>query len=253
MKRLTYLFLTLTFILFSCHKTPNPPTASFSVDITNPEVGQTVYFNNNSQNGDKFDWDFGDGTISTEINPAHVFTATGGYDVTLTVTSKNGSTDKSSLTINVLVPTLLEIEVREWTADGNGNVVPDASVLLYPTLTDWNNQTHSVSEAFTDADGIAVFSNLDPFVYYVDVWEATHDNYQLASEDVGFIRTPQVLTHKITGFIAYVDVVTHTSGVSRNRNMVIKSIGRKAIDKNLIPGFSGSWEDLLNRRSVKVK
>jgi PKD repeat protein len=253
MKRLTYLFLSLTLVLFSCHKTPNPPKASFSADIANPEVGQSVYFNNNSQDGDKYEWDFGDGYGSAEINPTHVFTATGGYDVTLTVTSKHGSSDKASLTINVLVPTLLEIEVREWTQDGNGNVVPDASIILYPTLPDWNSQTNSVMEAFTDADGIAVFSGLDPFVYYIDVWEATHDNYQLASEDVGFIRTPEVLAHKITGFVAYVDVVNHTSGVSRNREMVTRKIGRKASDKNLIPGFSGSWQDLLNRRSVKVK
>src|SRR5664280_1270451 len=253
MKRLTYLFLSLTLILFSCHKTPNPPNASFSVDITNPEVGQTVYFNNNSQNGDKYEWDFGDGYGSSDINPTHFFTATGGYDVTLTVTSRNGSTDKSSLTINVMVPTLLEIQVREWTPDGNGIVVPDASIILYPTLPDWNAQTNSVMEAFTDADGIAVFSSLDPFVYYVDVWEATHDNYQLASEDVGFIRTPEVLTHNITTFVAYVDIVNHASGVNKNRNMVIKKIGRKASDKNLIPGFSGSWQDLLNRRSAKAK
>ena len=250
MKRLTYLFLSLTLVLFSCHKTQNPPTASFSADIANPEVGQTVFFSNNSENGEKFDWDFGDGFVSTDINPSHVFTATGGYDVTLTVTSKNGSTDKSSLTINVLVPTLLQIEVDEYYS---GNVVPNASIILYPTLPDWQNQTNKVMEAFTDADGIAIFSNLDPFVYYVDVWEATHDNYQLASEDVGFIRTPEVLTHKITGFIAYVDIVNHTSGVSRNREMVIKKIGRKVSDKNLIPSFSGSWQDLLNRRSVKVK
>ncbi len=248
MKRLTYLFLSLTLILFSCHKTPNPPNSSFTADITDPEVGQTVSFNNNSQNADKYDWDFGDGTVSTEINPAHIFTATGGYDVSLTTTSKSGATDKSSLTINVMVPTLLEVEVDEYYS---GNPVPNASVILYPTLTDWNNLTNSVSEAFTDADGIAVFSNLDPFVYYVDVWETTHDNYQLASEDVGFIRTPQVLTHKITGFVAYVDIVSHSSGISRNKEMVVRKIGRKASEKNLVPGFSGSWQDLLDRRSVK--
>ena len=245
------MFLALPLILFSCVKTP---VASFSTDTNEPIVGQPVAFNNNSQNGDKFEWDFGDGYISNESNPVHTFSTIGSFTVTLTATSKGGHSDMTSLTLNVVIPTLLEIEVREWTELGNGNVVPDASVILYPTLPDWDNQTNSVMEAFTDADGIAVFSNLDPFVYYVDVWEATHDNYQLASEDVGFILTPEVLAHKITSFIAYVDVVNHvnhTSGVSRNREMVVKKIGRKASDKNLIPGFSGSWQDLLNRRSVK--
>lgn len=242
------MFLALPLILLSCEKTP---VASFSTDTDEPIVGQPVAFNNNSHNGESFEWDFGDGYMSNDSNPVHTFSSTGSFEVTLTVTSKRGGSDMASLTLNVVIPTLLEIEVREWTESGNGNVVPDASVILYPTLPDWDNQTNSVMEAFTDADGIAIFSNLDPFVYYVDVWEATHDNYQLASEDVGFIRTPEVLAHKITSFIAYVDVVSHTSGVSRNREMVVKKIGRKASDKNLIPGFSGSWQDLLNRRSVK--
>lgn len=242
------MFLALPLILLSCEKTP---VASFSTDTNEPIVGQPVAFNNNSHNGESFEWDFGDGYMSNDSNPVHTFSSTGSFEVTLTVTSKRGGSDMASLSLNVVRPTLLEIEVREWTESGDGNVVPDASVILYPTLPDWDNQTNSVMEAFTDADGIAVFSNLDPFVYYVDVWETTHDNYQLASEDVGFIRTPEVLAHKITSFIAYVDVVSHTSGVSRNREMVVKKIGRKASDKNLIPGFSGSWQDLLNRRSGK--
>lgn len=248
MKRLTYLFLSLTLILFSCHKDPAPPTALFSVDITDPEVGQTVYFNNESHNGDTYEWDFGDGSGSSDMNPAHAYTATGAYDVKLTVTSGHGLTDNSSLTLNVMVPTLLQIEVDEYFS---GNPVANASVRLYPTLDDWKAQTGLVMEAYTDVDGIAVFSGLDPFVYYVDVWEATHDNYQLASEDPGFITTPQVITHKITGFVAYVDIVTHASGVSRNRDMIVKKLGRKASDKNLIPGFTGSWQDLLNRAVKK--
>ncbi len=245
MKRITYIFLSLSLILFSCHKSPE---SIFSVDNSAPEVGQTVFFNNNSHNGDSFEWDFGDGFISKESNPTHVFTATGSYEVTLKVTANGGSTDASSLSINVLVPTLLVVEVMEYFSDA---VVPDASVLLYSTLKDWNDQKNSVNEAFTDADGIAVFSNLDPYVYYVDVWEATHDNYQLANEDVGFIRTPEVMTNKITSFAAYVDIVNHTAGISRNREMVVKKMGRKASDKNLIPGFSGSWQDLLKRRVSK--
>jgi hypothetical protein len=248
MKRIIYLFLTLSIILFSCEKTP---IASFSVDTNDPVVGQPVEFNNLSHNGDKFEWDFGDGYVSNVVNPVHTFTSTGSFDVTLTVTSKGGHTDKAVLTLNISIPTLLEIEVREWSQDGNGNVVPDASVILFPTLSDWDNQTNSVSEGFTDADGIAVFSNLDPFVYYVDVWEATHDNYQLRSEDVGFVRTPEVLAHKITGFIAYVDIANHTSGFIRNRELVIKKIGRKSDEKNLIPGFSGSWQELLKRHPAK--
>ena len=52
--------------------------------------------------------------FSNDSNPVHTFTATGIFEVTLTVTSKGGHTDTSSKIITVVIPTLLEIEVREY-------------------------------------------------------------------------------------------------------------------------------------------
>lgn len=242
------MFLALPLILISCEKRPQ---ASFTTDSDEWEVGQTVLFYNNSQNGEKFDWDFGDGYTSNESNPAHIFTSTGSYEVTLTVTSKSGLSDNTSLTINVMVPTLLEIEVREYYSE---DVIPNASIILYSSIADWDAQTNKVVEGFTDSDGIAVFSNLDPFVYYVDVWEATHDNYALRIEDPGFVTTPQVLAHKISGFIAWVDVADHTQGVARgNRTMIIKKLERKAVDKRQPAGDAGTdyWQEVYNIRSSK--
>jgi hypothetical protein len=250
MKRIFYLFLSLSLILLSCHKDPPIPEAAFSTDIVDPEVGQTVFFYNNSINADAFEWDFGDGYISTEPDPVHTYNATGSFEVILTVFSEGGE-DQASLIIDVQVPTLLVIEVREYYSDG---VIPGASVLLYPTLEDWDAQTNDVAEAFTDQDGVAVFSNLDPYVYYVDVWELNHDNYALASEDVGFIRTPEVLTHRITGFTAYVDVADHSSGFRVNRdNMVMKKLGRTSSEKKLVPSFSGTedWERFYSKKIIK--
>jgi PKD repeat protein len=248
MKRIIYLFLVLPLILFSCEKTP---VASFSADTNEPEVGQTVFFNNNSHNGEKFEWDFGDGYMSNDRSPSHTFTATGSFEVRLTATSKSNLSDMAVLTINVMVPTLLELEVREYYSQ---DVIPDASVILFSSVTDWDAQTNKVTEGFTDADGIAVFSNLDSFVYYVDVWEATHDNYTLRNEDVGFIRTPEILPHKINRFIAWVDVAVHTKGIVRgNRDVIIKKLERKASDKTTPAADSGSqdWQELYNRRVGK--
>ena len=71
-------------------------------------------------------------------------------------------------------------------------------MILYPTLTDWENETNSVNEGFTDSDGKTVFADLDKKVYYVDVWETTHDNYALKSEDIGFIRTSEIMQTRST-------------------------------------------------------
>jgi hypothetical protein len=159
---------------------------------------------------------------------------------------------KASITMNVVIPTLLVIEVREYFDDYN---VPNASVILYPTLPDWDNQTNPIIEGFTDDFGIAVFANLEPFIHYVDIWEATHDNYTLRDEDVGFIRTPEVLPHQINWFIARVDYVDHGKGIARgSRQVVIKKLERVALDRNQPSRDpdTANWQELY-RRSIKIK
>ena len=248
MKRIIYTLLALPLIFISCQKTP---IASFSIDSGETVVGQPVFFTNTSHNSDRFEWDFGDGYTSNESDPVHTFTSTGSYEVIMTAFAKGGHSDETRLTLNIVIPTLLEIEVREYYSE---DLIPGASIILYPTITDWDAQTNSVVEGFADADGVAVFSNLDPFVYYVDVWEATHDNYQLRNEDVGFITTPQIVPNKINRFIAWVDVVVHPKGTARgSREFIIKKLERKASDKRQPAGDAGTenWQELYNRRVNK--
>jgi PKD repeat protein len=248
MKRILYMTLVLPLMFISCQKTP---VAHFSTDTLEPEVGHAVLFRNDSQNATNFEWDFGDGYISSEKNPSHVFTSNSKFDVTLTATSKSGTSDKASITLNVMIPTLLEIEVREYY---DKYIIPGARVILYPTITGWDAQKNQLSEGFTDANGFVVFSNLDPFVYYVDVWEANHDNFTLRNEDVGFVRTPEILPHQINRFVAWVDKATHTKGVARAaRQLIIKKIERRASDMKQpsADGGTENWLDLYNRRVIK--
>jgi hypothetical protein len=250
MKGIICVSLVLSLFLCSCESNPE---AFFSTDTSEPEVGQEVIFINNSRNSIRFEWDFGDGYISNEENPGHFFTATGPYVVTLTAISKSGLEDKATLALNVMIPTLLEIEVREYNAE---YTVADASVILYPTISDWDAQKNMISEGFTDAGGIVVFSNLDPFVYYVDIWEKNHDNYALRGEDVGFVRTPEILPHKINRFTAWVDYVVHSTGKAKgNRSVVIKKLERKPVDKKQFTydTLSDDWKVLFNRRAGQRK
>lgn len=52
-----------------------------------------------------YEWDFGDGTTSTEANPSHTYTQAGTYSVTLTVTDVNGKSSVQSTTVTVAGPT----------------------------------------------------------------------------------------------------------------------------------------------------
>jgi PKD domain len=248
MKKIFYFVLGLSFIMISCEKSP---VAVFHTDTVEPEVGHEVIFYNDSHDANRFEWDFGDGYISNDVNPTHSFNATGTYEVKLTAISKSNLEDKASITLSVLVPTLLEVSVLEYY---DQYVVPNASVILYPTAADWDAQTNKITEGFTDVYGVAVFSGLDPFVHYVDVWEQNHDNYALRSEDLAFIRTPEIIPHQINRFTAWVDYVQHTKGAAKGaRSMVIKKLERKAADKvhPQMDSSSENWQELYNRRVNK--
>jgi hypothetical protein len=227
------------------------PNAYFSASPGDPVVGEEVWFTNESENVASFEWDFGDGFISNEANPVHRFNSTGMFTVILKVWSGSGLSDEASLSLNVKIPTLLEVEVLEYYDE---YPVEGASVVLYPTLTDWENETHSVSEGFTDSDGKTVFAGLDNIVYYLDVWETTHDNYALKAEDLGFIRTSEIIPNKINRFVAYVDYVEHSKGVGkRDVSMVIKKLERKSEDKKQPEASSDTsgWQELYAKRAIK--
>jgi PKD repeat protein len=65
-----------------------PPVASFDYSPAHPDPGEWIVFESTSTDcGDPVtvEWDFHDGTTSTELNPAHKFDTAGPHDVTLTV------------------------------------------------------------------------------------------------------------------------------------------------------------------------
>jgi len=234
--------------ILSCESNPE---ASFFLDTNEPVIGQEVFFNNTSQNAVSFEWDFGDGYISNEPNPVHIYQLAGSYEVVLTAFSKKGVESMASMTISLLEPGLLVIEVLEYYSL---DPVPDASVILYPSEEDWNNQQKMIIEGFTAEDGIVVFADLDPIVHYVDVWEQNYDNYQLKVEDLDFIKTPKIVPNTVQWFIAYVDYVEHKKGDTKGeRRMIIRKLERKATD-NVQPDADyspGSWQELYDRRSGK--
>nr|WP_330217438.1 PKD domain-containing protein [Methanosphaerula palustris] len=62
------------------------PVANFTANVTAGQTPFTVQFTDQSTSGaDGFQWQFGDGTTSTEQNPVHTYTSPGSYSVMLTV------------------------------------------------------------------------------------------------------------------------------------------------------------------------
>ena len=72
------------------------PIAAFNVNTATGQVPLTVNFTNQSSGQiNSIQWNFGDGTTSTEANPNHVFANPGLYTVTLTVSGPGGSANVS--------------------------------------------------------------------------------------------------------------------------------------------------------------
>jgi gliding motility-associated-like protein len=64
-------------------------------------IPQSVYFQNNSVNGNAYIWDFGDGSGSTLMQPSHQYTVPGAYDVQLIVYDSTGCYAPDSVTVTV--------------------------------------------------------------------------------------------------------------------------------------------------------
>ena len=54
---------------------------------------EDVFFSNQSQRSEFYFWDFGDGTTSTDEEPAHLYSEVGYYDITLVASNSLGCTD----------------------------------------------------------------------------------------------------------------------------------------------------------------
>jgi len=216
MKRILISTVAAAAILLSSCDTQ--PDAYFFTDKIKAEIGEEIFFFNGSHNAIEFEWDFGDGTWSDAYEPSHSYSASGVFSVILSAYSKSGNVDKSYLDIEVMSPTMLEVEVLEWYDE---YPVAGASVILYPTLTDWDNETNAIVEGFTNASGKVIFTNLQPRRYYVDVWHVNHNNYTLRNEDVLFIETDPLLKNELNQFVAWVDYTGTKSAVARDRKQLL--------------------------------
>ncbi len=99
----------------------NPgPTAAATPDATDLSLpNAVVLFANTSQNATSYQWNFGDGESSTDVNPWHQFTTAGTYTVSLIALSDGCSNDTTYFTINV---------GNAGIDEGTG-----ASILVYPS------------------------------------------------------------------------------------------------------------------------
>ena len=166
-KYLTRLFsaactsLPVILIILSCNRKPQP---DFSyVPSENPEAGDTIAFINSSADADSYAWEFGDGGTSTIKNPEYIYEQSGIYKVKLTASNDAGEESViQSITINE--PTILGFYVYDSTGT---QPLQDAEIWVYDNESDWDNFNEPLLTNTTDAEGLVVFMNVEPLVYYI--------------------------------------------------------------------------------------
>ncbi|MHA1369421.1 MAG: PKD domain-containing protein, partial [Promethearchaeota archaeon] len=82
-----------------------PPFVNFTWQPPDPLVGEAVMFqdlsSDTSGNIVAWYWDFGDGSVSRDQNPIHVYTSAGNYIVRLTVTDEYGANGTHEMAISI--------------------------------------------------------------------------------------------------------------------------------------------------------
>lgn len=126
MRKIPLSVVVIPALLCSCSDDPTEEseeksvTAQFTVSSDNNFVAPTVVtFTNESENAASYEWSFGDGTLSDEINPIKTFYEPGFYTVELTAQNDN-DTDVRKLDITIAQGTVLELLSRVEFQEGKG-------------------------------------------------------------------------------------------------------------------------------------
>lgn len=161
----------------------NDPIPNFSVSNQVVCLGSPITFINSSQNTSNYNWNFGDGNISSDSIPTHLYDSTGTFTVSLTATSGACSVTKTNTAyINVVDPlcdfnfttngmcmpvvvnfTSNSPSAVSWLWDfGNGTT----STLQNPNYTFLTTPTSSLSLTITDINGCTKTKTKDNISYY---------------------------------------------------------------------------------------
>jgi gliding motility-associated-like protein len=95
------------------------PLANFYILTQAPMQGLPVQLQNASMNAWSYTWSFGDGNGSFLVNPTHLYTQQGAYEITLIATDQKGCIDSVSKWIDIAPERYIYLP-NSFTPDGDG-------------------------------------------------------------------------------------------------------------------------------------
>jgi len=157
--------------------TKEDPTADFVVASEGNFFfsGQTISFEHVSRGATSYEWDFGDGTASTQKNPDHVYQSGGVYDVSLTIQYAGGS----DLVVQNGLVTVIAEAGSSLTLEEGGNFEADNGLFAIDNISgtgfERGNSTVAGKDGTASGD-FAIVTGLDEEEY--------------ANQSQAFIYTP---------------------------------------------------------------
>ncbi len=129
---------------------PNEPTttapkAAFDTEFTDNIIPATVHFINKSEKTTSYNWDFGDGSSSTDENPSHIYEVAGNYHVKLVALGDEGK-DSTTQIITIIEPPV-EIFLGKGAAGVNRGEPLSKAIDLYGN--DYHEDIQSGSGNYT--------------------------------------------------------------------------------------------------------
>jgi len=123
LKQFTLIFLLLAATFMGCKKEdPAPePVAAFTFMGDNTPAPATVSFSNTSKYADSYNWEFGDGGVSTDKSPKHTYTTAGEFKVKLTAAGEGG---EKTTTKTVIIKDAIPEPTANFTYSGADNFAP---------------------------------------------------------------------------------------------------------------------------------
>jgi gliding motility-associated-like protein len=118
------------------------PKAGFDFTTTGCTPDSVRFTNTSNSNGRaviKWEWDFGDGSISQKTSPAHLFTAAGGYDIRTSIITDIGCvSDTATKTIALSQPPSADFSFSSPACATRDITFSDASVANTGSIIKWN-------------------------------------------------------------------------------------------------------------------
>ncbi|GAB5538165.1 MAG: hypothetical protein Salg2KO_02680 [Salibacteraceae bacterium] len=233
-------------ITWECEEGNFSPEPEFEAPITEACDGRISFEDATTNCPDAWLWRFGDGTTSTDQNPAHTYDSNGVYDVTLIATNANG-------TDSIIKTAYIELERPTAPDGGRIEVCPEETATLYANPTDvglhrwYDSPSATIPIATGDSFTTAPILTTTPF--YVETAQlAPIDSVGPESNAIGggaYFNNYQALIFDVYEPIILKTVTVFAEG-NGNREIVLRDENGSALESKVVFLVDGEQDVDLN-------